>query len=383
MIYPTFTIQPKALNFASEYTYSPYSDIVWSFDYAISGNNNTEAGFTIFLQSGNAPLTGGNGNIDLGYSGLSSIRGSAIKAGVLSGVVAVGFDTTGLFAVSALSAGSYFRPGITDASRYLNSITVRNAWPSYNILPSNYHQPISAVAPEFSIVEPGVIYKTIRARLGDVGQKLYVDYRNTPEDSYKNLFEYTVNLNITSSTKYRVGVSFATPISANRNNAIGNIYVKNFHTEGSFLSSTCVDYNIEKAEQQNATTVPISPQLPSIIPPPPTPITGPILPVPSIDNISFAITVLSASLSAVNTLCSTSYDLYNLGASLSATGVNKVLTRVGTFEYTDTLNTVKIYKQDSCSVWLLSTASVSLSNTQLIPISSFINGPTTYEVKYI
>ena len=58
MIYPTFTIQPKALNIASDYTYSPYSDIVWSFDYAISGNNNTEAGFTIFLQSGNAPLTG-------------------------------------------------------------------------------------------------------------------------------------------------------------------------------------------------------------------------------------------------------------------------------------------------------------------------------------
>jgi len=383
MIYPTFTIQPKALNIASDYTYSPYSDIVWSFDYAISGNNNTEAGFTIFLQSGNAPLTGGNGNIDLGYSGLSSQRGSAIKQGVLSGVVAVGFDTTGLFAVSALSAGSYFRPGIVDANRILNSITIRNAWPAYNIAPSNYHQPISAVAPEFSIVEPGIIYKTIRARLGDVGQKLYVDYRDTPDDVYKNIFEYSVNLNVTSSTKYRVGVSFATPISANRNNAIGNIYIKNFHTEGSFLSSACVDYSIQKTDQKNTTTVPLPPQLPSIIPPPPIPIAGPVLPSISTDNMSLIVTVLSASLSAVNTLCSTSYDLYNLGVNLSATVVNKVLTRVGTFEYVDILNTIKIYKQDACSVWVLSTASVSLSNTQLIPISSFTSGPTTYEVKYI
>lgn len=383
MIYPLFTIQPKAINIASEYAYSPYSDIVWSFDYAISGNQTTEAGFTIFIQDGNSILSGGNGNIDLGYSGLSASRGNSIKIGVLSGVVAVGFDTTGLFAVSALSAASYFRPGIRDESRFLNSITIRNSWPRFDIAPTNYHQPISATAPNFSIVEPGIIYKTIRARLGNVGQTLYVDYRNNPDESYKNILEYDINLDVTSSTKYRVGASFVTPISANNNNAIGNIFITNFHTEGSLLSSECVPFSITKTSYKNPSAAPNIPIPPPVIPDPPQPISGPLAITTNIDSLSTLTTLLSSSLSAVNTLCNTSYDLYNLGVSLSSTVINKVLTRVGTFNYLDTNNTVRIYKETACSTWVLSTATVSLSNTLLIPISSFKNGGTTYEVKYI
>ena len=42
MQYPTLS-SAKAINFASTTPFSPYYDIVWSFDYAISCNSNTVA----------------------------------------------------------------------------------------------------------------------------------------------------------------------------------------------------------------------------------------------------------------------------------------------------------------------------------------------------
>jgi hypothetical protein len=116
MVYPKFTINTKAFNIASSYNYSPYYDIVWSFEYAISGNSNTEAGFTIFLIDGNYTLSGGNYNIDLGYSGLSAssntVNLSAIAPGVQGAMIAVGFDTTGCFPLSATSGATTVRDEI-------------------------------------------------------------------------------------------------------------------------------------------------------------------------------------------------------------------------------------------------------------------------------
>ena len=58
MVYRDLKTNTKAVSIASKYAYTPYFDIVWSFEYAISGNLNTEAGFTIFITE-DVPLLGG------------------------------------------------------------------------------------------------------------------------------------------------------------------------------------------------------------------------------------------------------------------------------------------------------------------------------------
>jgi hypothetical protein len=238
MVYPTFTINTKAINIASAYGYSPYFDIVWSFDYAISGNSSTEAGFTIFLMNDSYVLSGGNNGIDLGYSGLSAASSSlsSINPGISGAVIAVGFDTTGCFALSATSGTRTLRNGIPTAQRIQNSISIRDGSPLYSFNTYRYNVALSSIDSSFKIVENTVQYKTIRARLGNVGQTLYVDYRNNPEENFKSLLEAKVSLNITSATKYKAGISFATPVSSNNIDKVGNIYIRNFHTEGSAVS---------------------------------------------------------------------------------------------------------------------------------------------------
>ena len=99
MQYPVLNSSSKAINLASKDSYSCLYDLVWSFDYAISGNPNTEAGFTVFLTTSSSRLSGGSTGIDLGYSGLSSFGlPYSIKAGVSGAAIGIGFDTTGLFA---------------------------------------------------------------------------------------------------------------------------------------------------------------------------------------------------------------------------------------------------------------------------------------------
>jgi hypothetical protein len=231
MQYPTLSAA-KAINFASKTPFSPYYDIVWSFDYAISGNSNTEAGFTIFLS--NNSLNGGSGGIDLGYSGLSSsfITQSYINRGIVGAAIGVGFDTTGLFAASAVNGSYKVRDGIDDLNVIKNSVTIRGLSPSYSYSQYSYHQPLSALNSTFNIVASGEIYKTVRARLGNVGRTLYIDYRNNPNEEFQPILEKDINIYVDPSVKYYPGISFVTPISSISREAIGNIFVRNIHTEG-------------------------------------------------------------------------------------------------------------------------------------------------------
>lgn len=237
MQYPTLS-SAKAINFCSTTPFSPFYDIVWSFDYAISGNQNTEAGITVFLSA--EPVLsdgGGSGGIDLGYSGLSSsnLQNSYIQPGILRAAIGVGFDTTGLFAVSAISNGVIIRDGINISDVIKNSIAIRGLAPRYSYYQYAFNQPLTSLNSTFSIVESADIYKTLRARLGNIGRTLYIDYRNNPEEEFQLILQKDINILVEQNLSYYAGISFVTPISSISPNSIGNIFVKNIHTEGTTL----------------------------------------------------------------------------------------------------------------------------------------------------
>jgi hypothetical protein len=233
MQYPALPANAKSINFASSEAYSPFFDIVWSFDYVIHGNSQTEGGFTVFLMD-NIPLSGGNLGIDLGYSGLSaSGLPYSIKRGISGSLISVGFDSTGLFAASASIGSTVIRDGIGSNKVYKNSITIRDGSPLYSYDQYSFTSPISSlVNTTFNVVESAVNYKTIRARLGNLGRTFYVDYRNNPKEYFKNILTRDITLYPSVTSLYKVGVSFATPISSSSSNATGSIYFKNFHVEG-------------------------------------------------------------------------------------------------------------------------------------------------------
>ena len=232
MVYPTINSNAKSFNLVSLSGYSPYYDIVWSFDYAISGNNNTEAGLVVFLKDFTKPNIGGNAGIDLGYSGLSSYgMPYSIKTGISGAVLGVGLDTTGLFSCSATIGGYRYRDGIDSLNRIQNSVSIRSG-SLFEYATESYLQSLSSLDSTFNIVASSTDYKTIRARLGNIGRTFYLDYRNNPNEDFKPLLEKDVSLNFAISSLYNVGVSFSTPVSSNNSNTIGNIFIRNFHSEG-------------------------------------------------------------------------------------------------------------------------------------------------------
>ncbi|MGA1049066.1 MAG: hypothetical protein ACO3UU_13745, partial [Minisyncoccia bacterium] len=223
MQYPTLPDNTKCINFASSDAYSPFFDIVWSFDYAIVGNSKVQGGFTVFLME-NIPLAGGSSGIDLGYSGLSSS-----VQGISGALIGVGFDSTGLFAASAAIGGNVTRDGINENEAIKDSITIRTGWPDYSYNEDSFTSSISSlISSAFNVVEPTLKYKTIRARLGNLGRTLYIDYRNNINEDFTNILTKNISLYPNISAFYRVGVSFATPISSDSYINTGDIYFKNY-----------------------------------------------------------------------------------------------------------------------------------------------------------
>jgi hypothetical protein len=234
MEYPTldtntvlFKIFEKAL--------SPYYDIVWSFDYyATSIPANSQLGICLFLQdqSGSTGASniviltdstevfyptspGGDGSVYLSELG-SAIPPSGIDLGysgttfnVDKGIIGVGLDTTGCFALSASSSGTVIRDGANDNARILNSLSIRGVGPAYSWNDYSVNIPLSTYG--FNIIEARK--KTIRARLGNVGQTLYIDYRYSPFDEFVNILTQDVTFAISLSSKFRPGVTFVKPVS--------------------------------------------------------------------------------------------------------------------------------------------------------------------------
>ena len=182
MEHPISNSNTKVIQFF-EKDFTPYSDIVWSFDYYVTNlAANSNLGFCVFLQdSYNLPLSsyqGGNSTIDLGYSGLSAKNttwtiASSLSAGLSGALIGIGFDSTGSFAVSATSSSTILRDGVADNQRINNSVSIRSGAPYYKYGEYNVNRALSAY--NFNVVDSNK--KTIRARLGNIGRTLYIDYR--------------------------------------------------------------------------------------------------------------------------------------------------------------------------------------------------------------
>lgn len=231
----------KALSIG-EACYSPYYDIVWSFDYYLSGAlPSTEFGFCVFLQNADYQFYGGSVGIDLGYSGLSSFANNTgyggLEFGLYGALIGVGFDSTGGFAVSANNNTNtqLIRDGITEASVIPNSLSIRAEYPtfSYNKYSTNF------AITGFNVVDASK--KTIRARLAELGSVLIIDYRYSPDDEFTNLLTLNVNLSALANSRFRPGVSFTKPVSSfTTATSTGKIVIGNFHTEGVRLSSALI-----------------------------------------------------------------------------------------------------------------------------------------------
>lgn len=417
MQYPTLPAGAKSINFASSAAYTPLQDIVWSFDYAISGNSSTEGGFCLFLIDSSYPLSGGNGGIDLGYSGLSATGlPYSPKPGLSGAILGVGFDTTGLFAASAAIGAVSIRDGINSSNVYKNSITIRDGFTigstqDYSYDTYAYTVPItSLIDTTFNIVESAAIYKTIRARLGNFGRTIYVDYRYSPNEDFINILTKTISAVITDTTYYKVGVSFATPISSSNANSTGNIYFKNFHTEGAtsgLLSATCIyecgvqsltglcNYGVCTPLD---TTVPygscIDPEPDYIIDSsnfaPPSFNTYDVLEIQSSDSSNVYHYLSEGTTAGVDTCNPTTcfniasaIDLFNFGYKLSCIELNTVLDRIGQFSYANSLSTVTCTMTSFGTKWKLIDSSLNTFTSDGLTPEGRYTGTRNLSVIYV
>lgn len=217
MVYPTGLPADAAAIAVFEEGMSPEYDITWSFTYELSNAApGDEIGFCMFLQDSLSALLGGGVGPDVGYTGTDDL---GLNAEPLQGkVVGVGFDTLGAFGLPIDDYGSGdTRDGLSAVVP--NGIHVRDA--NGNIVST---ESLSA----FDLTSEGK--KTVRARLGNYGRTLTVDYKKQGEEFYTPILKQDVAITFTSSTRYRPGVSFVKPITAA--SVTGDIVVDGFHVEG-------------------------------------------------------------------------------------------------------------------------------------------------------
>jgi len=253
----------KLLNFEYDGQYFNLNyDLVWSFKFLLSGSNpNYSGGFTTFLKSYTPFLTGGAAYQSLGYTGSEGISDNltldtesdfAILAenndelvvealselqtgtiGISGALLAIGFDTTGYFALSTPAAN-----GVPLSGVYKNSLVVRGGQPDYNLL---YNIPLSSMSTDFTLLTTEENYCWLRFRLGDVGSMLYIDYRYGDTSRYISLTSLPVTLNIANSSIATAGISYTTPTSSGLFDE--TIFrMKNFAIEGGISTPTITSY---------------------------------------------------------------------------------------------------------------------------------------------
>ena len=248
IVYPSRLPQnSQAFNLASANVYNPQNDIVLSVEYCISGNINTEAGLSFFLSS-DMSFSGGVSGADLCYSGYYS----GASRGIRTGVIGLGFDSTGVF---GLSAGEYYsnsnplsgslsanyRDGFALADIKRNSIAVRGKRSdSYSLsVLGSYYNHVSSVNLVDSVFES----RFLRFRLGNVAKTLYLDYKRNVDDMYEPIAVVDIDGYIDPNLSYKVGIGFTTPVSANNQQAVANFYFKRIQVEGYTGTYNMYTYN--------------------------------------------------------------------------------------------------------------------------------------------
>lgn len=211
-------LNPIAGNFASLCAFNANYDIVWSFQYSLCGQSNASAGFVTFLTE-NPTLTGGGIGRALGCGPSSNYTNTSNVSGVSGHQLSIAFDTTGLYSTSGYGF-------TTNATSSANSLVIRKG-NTFTLLSAFQ---LSGLDTKFTLLSTSTVYNTLRFTLTNSAQILKIDVLRDTE--YVNLVEVkTFNTIYNSlSTKYFIGVSYATPVSGNSNKAV--LKIKDFHIHG-------------------------------------------------------------------------------------------------------------------------------------------------------
>lgn len=217
-------------------TYNPEYDIVWSFQYAISG---TEAGFATFLTN-SPPNSGLFPGQYLGCTPtiqyLNTESGEVLMTESeepieLEGGIAfntafsIAFDSTGLFALS-----SDYRTGVALSQVRPNSLIIRDG--SNNI---TLNTQLSALNTRFCLLSSAKRYSTIRIRYTNM-KNVYVDFKLDGDTNYTTLTSVSIPVNTTTFSAVNIGFSYSSPVSSMTNPSV--LFFKNFHTEGLSTGAT-------------------------------------------------------------------------------------------------------------------------------------------------
>jgi len=177
-------------------------DLTWSLKFALCGSSITgslsdsQAGFTTFLTT-IPTVTGGGHYNNLGYTGSPPLSG---------GLLAIGFDTYGVFALSSASFD-----GVSNLNIVKNSLIIRGSSPTCNLL---YNIPLSTLSTEFTLLSTQINFCWLRFRLGDVCSRIYIDYRYGDSSNYTQLTSLPVSINFNASTEAYVGLSYTSPVTS-------------------------------------------------------------------------------------------------------------------------------------------------------------------------
>lgn len=235
MNYPSLPLSATSVNI-HDGAFSPLYDITWSINYEIvNWNENDQYGLCFFLRNTTVPLTrgiedgnqeksnGGGVGIDLGYSGAPDVvPGQPRSEGLVGTIIGIGLDTHGVFAAQTTWPDGTDRDGLSDIDLIPNSVTVRGG------IETNFEYINTREIKSFNLLSDGP--KILRARLGNFGRTVYLDYRSPGDTDFINLIEQDVDLSFAKETRLTPGVSFAKPLTSANGNM--NIKVNTFHVEG-------------------------------------------------------------------------------------------------------------------------------------------------------
>lgn len=246
MEYPVLSLSAASIGIC-EQGVTPFYDIVWSFDYFLENiTPETEFGFLFFLQNDSVIPVNGTPGPGLGYSqgldfneyrrpsetytyfrpGSTFTYNTNNNSGLQGALLGVGFDSTGCFALSVTYDDQLLRDGKDDADRIPNSVALRGGAPLYS-----YDQyAVNYALTNFNIIEG--VKKTVRARLGNLGRTIYIDYRYKPDQDFIPLLTQDIDLGVGLYNYVRPGVTFTKNISSSSVNSVPTVIVENFHFEG-------------------------------------------------------------------------------------------------------------------------------------------------------
>ena len=209
------------------YSYNSNYDIIWSFQYTVSGFNTglSQLGYTTFLTT----LSSTTSYISAGQYLCTKQSESQNSVSVLSGtttsnanpfnLVTIAFDSTGLFALSSTT-----RPGLTAVTP--NSLIIRG-----------YNSQLLCVLPlsstSFNIAPTSP--QTIRCIYSNGAQTLEVAYRDNTTTEYTTLTTVSIPyrfINTSNVDRVYSGISYCSPISSSSLSSC-RLLVNNMHIEGS------------------------------------------------------------------------------------------------------------------------------------------------------